>query len=411
MVQMASRATPEKRSPSRRRAPGNRRIDKRPGKSPGKAGGGGFGFPFLKITRPSRLLFLLVWLVAVAALAGLVYWGKSSKPILQPRTEVAAKSQGTSPNKVFDHREIPKASEAKHQQTAANHGSQQNTGSPEKHLLEPQQPITARPTPATEPRETHATNHFASRAPEPGTNAPQTPLAPSQHPSPVLTPPVARVAIVIDDFGMNLDIAKKFLEVPLPITFSILPHQRFSQEIAELAHDHHRQVILHLPMEPQGYPKVNPGKGALFLSMSGDALQQSLSSALDSSPYIAGINNHMGSRFTENAPQMKTVMEEAKKRGLYFLDSFTSPRSVAASVAQQVHIAFLRRDVFLDNNPSEAAIRAQLRQLIRRAKIQGSALAIGHPHESTLRALGQEVGEFEREKIAVVPAGELLPEL
>jgi uncharacterized protein len=218
------------------------------------------------------------------------------------------------------------------------------------------------------------------------------------------------VAIVIDDFGINLDIAKRFLEIPIPITFSILPHQQYSQEIAEMAHGQHRQVILHLPMEPLGYPKVKPGKGALLLSMSGEAIQQSLSSALDSSPYFSGVNNHMGSRFTENAPRMKAVLEEAKKRGLYFIDSFTSPRSVAVSVAQQVHIPFLRRDIFLDNNPSEAAIHAQLGQLIRRAKIQGSALAIGHPHESTLRALRQEVGEFEEEKIAVVPAGELIPE-
>ena len=79
-------------------------------------------------------------------------------------------------------------------------------------------------------------------------------------------------------------------------------------------------------------------------------------------------------------------------------------------MAQQVHIPFRRRDVFLDNDPSEGAIRAQIRQVIRRAKIQGSALAIGHPHEATLHALSQEAEEFEREKIAVVSAGELMTE-
>jgi len=119
----------------------------------------------------------------------------------------------------------------------------------------------------------------------------------------------------------------------------------------------------------------------------------------------------MGSRFTENAALMKTVLDDAKRRRLFFIDSYTSPLSAAASVAQQVQIPFLRRDVFLDNHPSEAAIRKQIRQAMQRAKIQGSALAIGHPHESTLRALGREAGKFEEEKIAVVPAGELVPEL
>ena len=214
---------------------------------------------------------------------------------------------------------------------------------------------------------------------------------------------------MIDDFGGDLNIARRFIELPIPITLSILPYQRYSQDIADLAHAHHRQVILHLPMEPKGYPKVNPGKGALLVSMSGSTIQKSVDSALGSSPYFAGINNHMGSRFTENEALMKTVLEEAQKRGLYFVDSYTSSRSVASSVAQQIHIPFRRRDIFLDNSQSENAIRAQIRQVMRLAKIQGTALAIGHPHESTLRVLSQEAAGFEREKIAVVTVGELMP--
>jgi uncharacterized protein len=164
-----------------------------------------------------------------------------------------------------------------------------------------------------------------------------------------------------------------------------------------------------LPMEPRGYPKINPGKGALLLSMSDAAIQQATVTALDVSPYFAGINNHMGSHFTERAGVMKTVLEEAQKRKLYFIDSYTSPRSVVSEVALEVQIPFRRRDVFLDNNQSENAIRAQLGQVRRMAKVEGTAVAIGHPHETTLRALRKEANEFEREKIAVVPAGELMP--
>jgi hypothetical protein len=348
------------------------------------------------------------------ALGGLIYWGKSYQPARQSRPEAAAKKQGASPGKVFDHRELPKSGEAARQRTAAGNDKHQSAGAPENHPSEVQEPIKPRHPPAPpDAHETHASNHYASRAPEPNLKELATPPPSPQPPppAPAPTPPLARVAIVIDDFGPNMEIARKFVELPLPLTFSILPHQQYSQEIAEFAHAHHRQVILHLPMEPQGYPRVKPGKGALLLSMSDDAIQESLGRALDASPYFTGINNHMGSRFTEHAALMKTVLEEARKRKLYFVDSYTSPRSVAASVAQKVHIPFRRRDIFLDNNPSEDAIRAQLRQLIRRAKIQGSALAIGHPHESTLRALSREAEEFEREKIAVVPAGELMPEL
>ena len=411
MVQMASRVAPGKSKSSRGKAPRNRRTDKRSGKSSRKAGGGSFRFSFRRIAKAPRLALLLAWFIAVMALAGIIYWGKSSKPSPQRRPEAAVNSQVTSPPKLFDHRELPRASEATRQPTATGSDKRQSTGVAAKHTSELQDPVKPRQAPlADSHNETHANTHYVSRAPEPNRNELSTPLSPPQLPSPAVTPPIARVAIVIDDFGPNLEIAKRFLELPLAITFSILPHQPYSQEVAELAHAHHRQVILHLPMEPQGYPRVKPGKGALLLSMSGDAIQESLSSALDASPYFTGINNHMGSRFTENAAVMRTVLEEARKRKLYFIDSYTSPHSVAASVAQQVHIPFRRRDVFLDNNPSEGAIRAQIRQVIRRAKIQGSALAIGHPHEATLHALSQEVAEFEREKIAVVSAGELMPE-
>jgi polysaccharide deacetylase 2 family uncharacterized protein YibQ len=407
MVQMTSRATPKRSGTSRRRVPRNRKTGRRFGRNSRKATPVSARSSFRKAAKIPRLCVLLAWLGAVAALAGLLYWGKVSKPAPKTRPEVAARDHGASPGKAFDHRGPPKSRETTTRPTE-NVDRRQSTASAERHSSEPQTPINTKQTPETDSHETHVGNHYASRLPDPSSNEPSK-LIPPQPPPPVLTPPVARVAIVIDDFGQDLDIAARFLELPIPITFSVLPYQQYTQEVAELAHAHHHQVILHLPMEPHGYPRVAPGKGALLLSMSGDEIQKSVSNALDVSPYFAGVNNHMGSRFTENPASMKAVLEEVQKRKLYFIDSYTSPRSVASSVAQQVHVPFRRRDIFLDTNPSEEAIRAQIRQVMRRAKIQGSAVAIGHPHESTLRALSHEVEAFKREKIAVVPANELMP--
>jgi polysaccharide deacetylase 2 family uncharacterized protein YibQ len=223
-----------------------------------------------------------------------------------------------------------------------------------------------------------------------------------------LKPPLAKVAIVIDDFGPDVDTARKFLALPIPITFSILPFQRHSKDIAELAHSHNREVILHAPMEPQGYPMVKPGTGGLLISMSSAEVQKRLRDAADSCPYAAGINNHMGSRFTENIGAMGIVLAEMRNRGLYFLDSYTSSRSMAYSVAEKMQVPHLRRDIFLDHVVAEDQIRAQLNQLVRKAKVQGRAIAIGHPHEATLHVLAQEAAMFQKEGIMVVPAGELV---
>jgi uncharacterized protein len=404
---MDPRTAPKKPRTLRKRVARNRSIDKRSGRSFRKTTSPRIRSSSGKSVKIPRWTIFLVWITAASALGGLIYWGKYSSHQPTPRVEVPVKNHGSSPEKTPYHRERPKGGEAQ-SRTTDDIDRRPSATSGEKRDPESRSPLKPRQSPEATSHDTPASNHYASQAPEPGSAELPKFIPPPQPPSPTLTPPVAKVSIVIDDFGQNLEIAKRFLELPIPITLSILPYERYSQEVAALAHHHHRQVLLHLPMEPKGYPKVAPGNGALLLSMSEDVVQRSVGDALEVSPYFSGVNNHMGSHFTENSSLMKAALEEVHRRGLFFIDSYTSPRSVASSIAQQLHLSFRRRDVFLDNNPSEEAVRAQLRQFLRRAKIQGSALAIGHPYESTLRALSHEVELFSKENIAVVPAGELM---
>lgn len=220
---------------------------------------------------------------------------------------------------------------------------------------------------------------------------------------------MGRVAIVIDDFGNDLGIARQFLELPFPVTFSILPHLAHSKDIADLVARNRRDVILHLPMEPKGYPQINPGPGALLLSMSEAEISRILDRDLDSNRHALGVNNHMGSKFTEDSGKMRIVIQELQDRGLFFLDSFTTSHSVGLSLAQQNRLPTRRRDIFLDHQQSAPFIIQQLHQLIRKAKIQGSAIAIGHPHPKTLDTLRQQAGLFENEHIQVVNLSDLMP--
>ncbi len=221
-------------------------------------------------------------------------------------------------------------------------------------------------------------------------------------------PTLGRVAIVIDDFGVDLKAAKEFLTLPLALTFSVMPRQAHSREIAKLAHDHGHEILLHMPMEPHGYPQVNPGPGALLVSMGSTQVRQALQNALASVPYASGVNNHMGSTFTEQAEPLKSVLAELRSRGMYFLDSYTSNNSVACTMAEQMHVPCGRRDIFLDHEPTESFVRSQLQRLIREAKIQGTSVAIGHPHAATLKVLRQESNRFAEERVAVVPLREVL---
>uniref|UniRef100_A0A832A1W7 Divergent polysaccharide deacetylase family protein n=1 Tax=Desulfacinum infernum TaxID=35837 RepID=A0A832A1W7_9BACT len=239
-------------------------------------------------------------------------------------------------------------------------------------------------------------------------SVPSVPPGPPVAPVPPKKPPVARVALVIDDFGHDVKIARKFIHLPLPMTFSVLPHLPHTEEVAALAAAHGHEVMLHMPMEPHGYPKTDPGRGALLVAMTPQQIVSEIDKALKENPYARGINNHMGSKFTEDPQAMKIVLRHLKDRGFYYLDSYTSPHSVGLSVAQELGMPCMKRDIFLDHEPTEAFVRRQVEELIRRAKVEGQAVAIGHPHPVTLKVLEQKAETFEKEGIEVVPLKKLL---
>lgn len=225
------------------------------------------------------------------------------------------------------------------------------------------------------------------------------PLPPALPPSPLL-------AIVIDDLGRSREEALAFLDLPLPITPAILPHLPKSTQVARLARERGREVLLHLPMQPQGYPEREPGEGALLEGMDEAAVRRAVARNLASVPGAAGVNNHMGSRLTELEAPMKWVMSELAARGLYFLDSLTSPRSVAAQAAGRAGLRWARRDIFLDNDRNEEAVGRQIEKAVEAARASGFAVAIGHPHAVTRRALARWAPAIEAAGVQVVPLGE-----
>jgi len=231
-----------------------------------------------------------------------------------------------------------------------------------------------------------------------------------ERPIPEMPEPEARkvkVAIVIDDMGYDKKIFKKFVDLGIPLTFSILPGQRYSTGIANEARSLNYEVMLHLPMEPRN-PERNPGNGTILTHMSQDEILRQLSEDIESVPYIAGVNNHMGSLLTENQDVMNIILEDLHKRGLFFIDSRTSPRSVAYETAKRIGIRSGRRDVFLDNKADIGYIKGQVDKVIRIAKQNGEATAIGHPRAGTIAAIREKIADFEREGIELVPVSEVL---
>lgn len=217
-----------------------------------------------------------------------------------------------------------------------------------------------------------------------------------------------RVAIIIDDLGYDLQAAKKFIEMEAPLSFAILPQVPHSRQIAELAHENGRLVMVHLPMEPQDYPETNPGPGTIFSYMSRQEIISMLERDLASVPGAVGINNHMGSRLTTDAQAMETVMSYLKSRDLFFIDSLTAPGTVAHAAAKTIGLKAARRDFFLDNVQDVKAITENIMLLAAKAKKVDGMIAIAHPHPETYQALKETLPLLADDGIRVVPVSELV---
>jgi len=213
-----------------------------------------------------------------------------------------------------------------------------------------------------------------------------------------------RVAIVIDDIGNDRAMARKLMNLPAPITLSIFPFAPYALEIAKEAEARHYPIMMHMPMEPEGYPGKgkDPGAGALLVKMLPAELVRQIGLDLDRIPAVCGVNNHMGSRFTCDSEGMEVLIDELKKRNKFFLDSRTSSHTVGFDIARRRGVPTIRRDVFLDNTQDVQKIRQQLDILVEKARKHGYAVGIGHPHRATYLALKKATPELEKEGVTFV---------
>jgi len=236
--------------------------------------------------------------------------------------------------------------------------------------------------------------------------APQKPA-----PLPIAIPPGPLVTIIMDDLGRSVHQAKVLLSLAQHVTFAILPGEEHAARVAEMGHAAGREIMLHVPMEPQGYPAVNPGSDALFVKFDDAEIRRRFDELLARIPHAVGANNHMGSRFTESARALSPVMASLHEKGFFFVDSLTTGRSQVIATARLHGVPTIERDVFLDNVAEVAAISREIRRLEERARHQGMAVGICHPYPETLEALKRELPGLAARGVVFVPVSVLLKKL
>jgi polysaccharide deacetylase 2 family uncharacterized protein YibQ len=256
----------------------------------------------------------------------------------------------------------------------------------------------------------------AERVPPPAPSAPrraehrrpphrEPTAAPTAVPAPSPAAPSlarARIAIVIDDLGNDREALERIARWPYRVAGAVLPVLPDSGDAARRLAASGKEVLLHLPMEPDGYPRVKPGPGVVLRSDSDERIEKTVAEDLDSVPGAVGVNNHMGSAATADPRVMRAVVRVLSERGLFLLDSRTSEATVARRIADEASLPAVSRRVFLDAVETPDAVEKAFRELIRKARTDGPALAIGHPHPATLALLERELPRLPGENVELV---------
>jgi uncharacterized protein len=248
-----------------------------------------------------------------------------------------------------------------------------------KEILPPSTPSLSKPQPAPEKRE-KPSGSLAAAAPYAG--------------------PAGKVAIVIDDVGSNMDLLKEAVKLlPKSVTFAIIPFQPYSKESAEILHGEGFHIILHSPMEAEDQKK---GQVCIREGMSQQEVSKILALQLDSVPFAEGVNNHTGSKATKDPVVMSYVMYELKKRGLYFLDSRTTPFTVAFKTAKENGIKCAERKVFLDDESSESGILLKIDELALAGMKEKKAVGIGHLRPNTIKTLSKRLPYWQMREVKFI---------
>jgi uncharacterized protein len=228
------------------------------------------------------------------------------------------------------------------------------------------------------------------------------PLLPKKEEVPPL-PGENKVAIIIDDMGNSLEAIQDICALKEPVTISILPLSTYALETAQIAHENGLEVMLHLPGESLNHQEgIDEANGFIRSGMGEEEIKRIIEESLLKVPYVEGVNNHMGSKITQEETVMGAILKLMKEKDLYFLDSRTTADSIAYDLARKMGLRSAYRNVFLDSPTGVNFTKQKIIDLCRFSQRSGRAIGIGHPFPETLEALKENLSLLQKYRVKPV---------
>lgn len=220
-----------------------------------------------------------------------------------------------------------------------------------------------------------------------------------------------KAAIIIDDFGGCTGGVEKFLDGNIKITAAVMPFTDHSTEHAKWAHKNGFEVMIHLPMQPIKGKRSWLGPRPITVDLSTEEVKARVYDAIKDVPYAKGINNHMGSLAVADEKIVRAIVEVAKEKNLFIVDSGTSPDSKFPKVTKEMGVPLLKRDVFLDDISSPSHVKRQMEKLVKVTELKGQGVAIGHvgiKGNACSTGVMESMNLLKNRNIKIVPVSELI---
>ena len=215
-----------------------------------------------------------------------------------------------------------------------------------------------------------------------------------------------KVAIIIDDMGASPKRTNEIIALKAPLTASFVTFASQLDKQVKLSRQAGQEIMIHVPMQPKS--NIFVSDDVLTIDMSAEEIENNFRTMLKKFDHVAGINNHMGSLFTEHADKLEPVMKVLAENDMFFVDSKTTPQSQGEMVAKKYGVPCLHRHVFLDNENNLEYILSQLEIVEKIAHKNGYAIAIGHPKSETSKALDVWLKTLDAKEIQIVHLSEII---
>ena len=211
-----------------------------------------------------------------------------------------------------------------------------------------------------------------------------------------------RIAIVIDDLGLDRARTERAMKLKGPLTLVFLAYAGALPQQADAAHKAGDEVLLHVATGGMN-PSIGLGPGMTPGAPPPEETLRRLRWDLDRLPAYVGIA--MPAAVPIDPQSLPVIMGELKAHGLLFLDNRAD--AAASAVARNSGVPYVARDELLDGQAAAVNVEDRLAQLETLARKNGTAIAVGHANDQTLAALKAWLPTLANKGLVLVPLSDI----